>query len=91
MLAGSVLRIKVNYMKTPLDKQIYAGLMEILKDKKYYYQSGIVRASDYNKLTDEGKEAVLEFVHIMAPHMIKYDNQLLDERSKQMMMDVLKS
>lgn len=89
MLAGSVLRIKVNYMKTPLDKQIYAGLIEILKDKKYYYQSGIV--SDYNKLTDEGKEAVLEFVHIMAPHMIKYDNQMLDERSKKMMMDVLKS
>lgn len=76
-------------MKTPLDKQIYAGLMEILKDKKYYYQSGI--SSDYNKLTDEGKEAVLEFVHIMAPHMIKYDNQMLDERSKKMMMDVLKS
>ena len=76
-------------MKTPLDKQVYAGLMEIIKDKKYYYQSGII--SDYNKLTDEGKEAVLEFISIMAPYMIKYDNQMLDERSKQIMMDVLKS
>lgn len=89
MLAGWGLRIKVRFMKTPLDKQVYAGLMEIIKDKKYYYQSGII--SDYNKLTDEGKEAVLEFISIMAPCMIKNENQMLDARSKQMMMDVLKS
>jgi hypothetical protein len=76
-------------MKTPLDKQVYAGLMEIIKDKKYYYQSAA--SPEYNKLTEEGSEAIIEFIRIMAAHMIKYDNQMLDARSKQMMMDVLKS
>ena len=82
-------RIKVLYMKTPLDKQAYAGIMEILKDKRLYYQSGV--SGEYNNLTDEGKEAITEFISIMAPHMIKFENQMLDARSKKMMMDALKS
>ena len=76
-------------MKTPLDKQVYAGIIEILKDKHFYYQSSI--SSEYNYLTDDGKEAVTEFISIMAPHMIKNENQMLDARSKQIMMDALKS
>jgi len=76
-------------MKTPLDKQAYAGIMEVLKDKRFYYQSSV--SGEYNHLTDEGKEAITEFISIMAPHMIKNENQILDARSKQMMMDALKS
>lgn len=75
-------------MKTPLDKQMYAGLMEILKDKRFYYQ-GI--GPEYNHLTDDGNEAILEYITIMAPHMIKLENEMLDERSKKMMLDKLKS
>lgn len=89
MLGGLIHRTKARYMKTPLEKQIYAGLMEILRDKQYYYQSGI--SSDYNHLTDYGKEAVIEFITIMAPHMIKHEEYELNERSKQLMMNVLKS
>ncbi len=76
-------------MKTPLDKQVYAGLMEILKDKNLYYNSAL--AADYNHLTDNGKEAIVEFISIMAPHMIKNEEHELNERSKRLMMDVLKS
>lgn len=75
-------------MKTPLSAQVHAGLMVILRDNKYYYQSAI--SDSYNKLTDEGKEAMLEFITIMAPHMIVQENKELDERSKKIMMNVLK-
>lgn len=81
-------RIKVN-MKTPLDKQLYSGMMEILKDRNLYHQSGV--ATDFNHFTNEGKEAVIEFITILAPHMITYENERLDEHSKQLMIRVLKS
>jgi hypothetical protein len=87
MLSGLMLHIKVLFVKTPLDKQVYAGLMEIIKDKQYYYQSSV---RDYNKFTDEGKEAIVEFMYIMAPFMIEREDQILDQRSKQIMMNVLK-
>jgi hypothetical protein len=76
-------------MKTPLDKQVYAGLMEILKDPKFYYHSSI--GSEYDCVTDAGKEAISEFIAIMAPHMIKREEHELNERSKRLMVDVLKS
>ena len=76
-------------MKTPLDKQIYAGLMEILKDPRLYYHSSI--GSEYNCVTDEGKEAIVEFIIMMAPHMLKREEHELNERSKRLMVDVLKS
>jgi hypothetical protein len=75
-------------MKTPLEKQVYAGLMETLKDKSFYYQS---YSSEYCHLTEEGKEAILEYVTIMAPHMIKREEHELNERSKRLMMEELKS
>jgi hypothetical protein len=75
-------------MKTPLDKQVHAGLMEILRDNSFYYQS---YASKYCHITEEGKEAILEYITIMAPHMLKREEHELNERSKRLMMDELKS
>lgn len=76
-------------MKTPLDKQVYAGLIEIIRDRKYYYESGV--SNDYNHLTDEGVSAITEFISIMAPHMLKREELKLNERSKQLMMEKLTS
>jgi hypothetical protein len=76
-------------MKTPLDKQVYAGLMEILRDKQYYYRGSI--SPEYSRIEDDGKQAILEFITIMAPHMLKHEEHELNERSKKLMMDVLKS
>lgn len=76
-------------MKTPLDKQVYVGLMEILKDKRFYYQSGV--SYYYNHFTDEGKEAIAEFMSIMAPHMVMQYEKELDDRAKSLVMQELKS
>ena len=62
--------------------------MEIINDKKYYYDSKI--SMDYNKLTDDGMRAVLEYITIMAPHMIKNERELLDKRAKELVMEELK-
>lgn len=75
-------------MKTPLDNQVIAGLMEILRNKNYYYQGTMI---DFNRLTDDGKEAIVEFISIMAPHMIKSEENKLNERSKRLMIEELKS
>ena len=70
-----------------LKRQVYAGLMEIIKDKQYYYRSGV--DSNFNRLTDEGREAVAKYLAIMAPHMIRELEQELDQRAKQMVLKEL--
>jgi hypothetical protein len=75
-------------MKTPLDKQVHAGLIEILRDSDFYYRS---YSLEYCHFTAEGKEAILEYITIMAPYMLKREEYELNERSKKLMMDELKS
>lgn len=68
---------------------VYAGLIELLHNKKYYYHSTI--GLDYSHLTDDGKTAIVDLVNIVAPHIIKAREQEFDERAKKMVMDGLKS
>jgi hypothetical protein len=76
-------------MNQLLDKQVYAGLMEVLKDSNCYYPSPI--GSEYDMLTERGEKAVVEFIKIMAPHMIKNYKQELDQRAKRMVIQELQS
>ncbi len=71
-----------------LKRQVYAGLMEILKDQKYYYRSGI--DSNFNRLTDDGRDAVAKYMLIMAPHMLRDEDETMDMRAKQMVIEELK-
>ena len=70
-------------------KQVYAGLFEIVKDKKLYYQSGI--DTKYNKFTEEGEKAVLEYLKMMAPHMLEREETNLRQLSKDLVWGELKS
>jgi hypothetical protein len=71
-----------------LHKQIYAGLFEIIKDKKCYYYSSVGR--DYCHLTDEGKVAVAKWLEMMAFEMLELEEQELDARAKKLMWEELK-
>ena len=71
-----------------LHKQVYAGLNEIIKDKNCYYYSSVGKG--YSHLTDEGKEAVVKWLEIMAWEMLKLEEAELDKRAKKMMWDELK-
>lgn len=75
-------------MNQLLHNQVYAGLMEILRNSKYYYHSSV--GEKYSSFTDEGKEAVIKWVTMMAPHMINNEKETLDTLAKQMVFDELK-
>lgn len=68
---------------------VYAGLTELVQNKKYYYHTTI--GMNYCHLTDEGKEAIIDLVNMLAPHIIEAKHRELDEHAKNMVMDGLKS
>lgn len=62
--------------------------MEILRDHNLYYKSF---SKDYNHLTEDGKQALIEYITIMAPHMIEHETKSLDKRAKELVVNELKS
>lgn len=88
MLSGLIANIKVRYMNKVLPNQVYAGIHEILKDQRLYYYSKV--GNNYCHLTEEGEKAVLAWINLMGPEMIKLSQIELDARAKQLVMDELK-
>jgi hypothetical protein len=74
--------------KAAVKDLIYGGLEEILNNTRYYHHSTVGR--DYSHLTDLGKQAVVEFMDIMAYQMRAAENADLDRRAKQQVIDTLK-
>lgn len=75
-------------MSKILPNQVYAGLFEILKNGKYYYNSSV--GSNYNHLTEEGKTEIIKWIELMAPGMHKLEKEELDARAKKLMWEELK-
>jgi hypothetical protein len=75
-------------MSKVLPNQVYAGLFEILKNKNLYYHSSV--GASYSHLTDEGKQAVANWINLMGPEMFKLEQQEIDARAKQLVWDELK-
>lgn len=75
-------------MNKVLPNQVYAGLHEILKDQRLYHHSRV--GADYCHLTDEGKDAVINWITLMAPEMLKVSEAEFNARAKQMVWDELK-
>jgi hypothetical protein len=68
---------------------LYGGLMEIMRNRQYYYHSGI--NSTYNHFTDEGHEAVKEYLSLIAAKMMEAEHQELDARAKELVLKELKN
>jgi hypothetical protein len=68
---------------------LYGGLMEIMRNRQYYYHSGV--NSTYNHFTEEGHEAVREYLSMIAAKMMETEHQELDARAKEMVLKELKS
>ena len=62
--------------------------MELVRNRKYYYYSGV--GSTYSHLTDEGKTALAEYMNMVSWKMIEAENNELNARSKEMIMNTLK-
>ena len=68
---------------------VYAGLLTTLHNKKYYYHS--TTGPSYSHLTDDGRKAMLELIELYAYTMLAAENEMLDERAKEIVMRELKA
>ena len=66
---------------------LYGGLSELTQNSHYYYRSPI--SSDYCYWTEAGEKAMVEFVTMMATRMVEADQEQLDTRAKELVMDGL--
>ena len=67
---------------------LYGGLLELINSKNNYYNSGI--GSSYSHFTDQGNQAVQEYLKEMAAIMLRAEAAELDKRAKEMVMKELK-
>ena len=74
--------------KAAIKDLVYGGLEELLNNKAYYYRSSI--GQEYCHLTDSGKEAVTEFISLMAAKVHQANEKDLDKRAKEMVIKELK-
>jgi hypothetical protein len=74
--------------KSAIKDFTYGGLEEIINNNRYYYYSSV--GVGYSKLTDEGAAAVVEFMGLVAHKIREAENQDLDRRAKQQVLETLK-
>jgi hypothetical protein len=68
---------------------VYASLLTTLNNSKFYYHSPV--GSTYSHLTDEGRKAVLGLIELYACPMLAAENEMLDERAKEIVIRELKT
>jgi hypothetical protein len=66
----------------------YGGLMELLKNRTYFYNSAV--GAGYSHWTEEGKQALAEFFNMVGHEMLRAEERELDARAKKMVLDELK-
>jgi len=72
-----------------LKKQIYSGILEVLKDRKCYYRS-TVGGGHYSYFTEEGEKAIMHYIKTMAPTMLDQHDYEMNEIAKKMVWEELK-
>ena len=76
-----------------MDKQavkdlIFGGINELMRDRNYYYHSGV--GQNYSYWTDKGKEALVEYMNVMGWKLKEAEEADLKKRAKEMTMSALK-
>jgi hypothetical protein len=72
--------------KDAIKDLVYGGLEEIVNNRRYYYHS----TATYSHFTEIGKQAVGEFMDIMAYKIREAEEQNLESRAKKQVLDSLK-
>ena len=67
---------------------VYGGLKELASNTEFYYQSPV--SSEYSHLTDAGREAVADYLDRMLYIINKSEEESLNIRAKQMVINGLK-
>lgn len=74
--------------KLAIKELMYGGVNELMQNNRFYYRSSVGRG--YSKWTDEGQEALTEFVSEIAHMISEAEAQDLDQRAKQLVIKELK-
>lgn len=77
-------------MNDLIEKQLYMGIVAVLKDDNNYYESRIGKKGEYNHFREGGTEALLTYIDYMAPLILKNERDKLDKRAKEMIVEELK-
>lgn len=74
--------------KAAIKDLIYGGIEEIVRNNRYYYHSSV--GGNYSHFTEDGKEAISEFMNIMAYKIRSAEEADLERRAKDMVLKELK-
>jgi hypothetical protein len=75
--------------KSAIKDLAYGGLEELINNRAYYYHSSV--GAGYSHLTEDGKEAVIEFMNLIAYKIKEAESVDLDRRAKEAVLKELKS
>lgn len=75
--------------KTALKHLIYGGFKEIIYDSKFYYHSTV--GESYSHLTEDGVNAVSDFLNSIAYKIYQSEKEDLENRAKELTLRTLKS
>jgi hypothetical protein len=73
--------------KSAVKDLIFGGLHELMKNRKFYRYSSI---EYYSQWTDEGKEALAEYMQVMSWKLKEAEEDDLNKRAKDMTINILK-
>jgi len=76
-------------MSNILEKQLYASILAVLNDKNSYYKSIVGKKGEYNYFTEQGKEALFNYIDNFASLMLKQQDLEINERAKKLVIDEL--
>ena len=66
----------------------YGGISELMRNKNYYYFSNV--GSNYSHWTEDGKQALQEYMDLMAYKFHEAEQESLNKRAKEMVINSLK-
>jgi hypothetical protein len=74
--------------KNAVKDLIFGGIHELMRNRKYYYHSSV--GQGYSHWTDEGKEALNEYMNVMGWKLMEAEEAELKQRSKDLIIKGLK-
>ena len=74
--------------KSAIKDLMFGGIHELMRNRHYYYHSSV--GQSYSYWTDEGKEALCEYMQIMGWKLKEAEEADLNKRSKEMVLNGLK-
>ena len=86
------LKIKFGYMrKNAVRDQLYGSILEMMRNREYFYRSDIGKKHEYSHWTAEGKEELMEFLEEHTKRMLVVEETLMRDKAKEMTFEALKA